>query len=295
MRFFCLCVSLLFVSLLGGLGCGETKEPEPTGPTKGTFRILSYNVHGLPPGIAKKEYGNPYERLEKIGPLSKPFGIIGMQEVFDEKGFNSVTAAKTHTNNVHFDELKKDRTVNSGLLMLTNLKVLEKKTVHYEKCYGFIDGAGDCFASKGLQFFRLELGKGLVVDVYNSHLEAGGGDKDKEARASHVEVIKKSMQAWSKGTAMLFFADLNLHEFKKDRPDDAKLIQSILKTAGLKDSCEAVNCSDKGRIDRIFFRSGGGVTLNITKWQMDPIFKDKDGKDLSDHKPIAATLEWKKD
>lgn len=98
------------------------------------------------------------------------------------------------------------------------------------------------------------------------------------------------MQKWSTGRAILFLGDTNL---KEQRPNDKKALDTWLQTIQLKDSCEAVQCPKKGRIDRIFFRSSKQLILEPKTWSIPKEFIDKKGVPLSDHDPIVVQFDWK--
>lgn len=258
-------------------------------PTSGSFTAMTYNVHGLPPGITKDA---TYERLKAIGPLLKPFDIVGMQEVFDEEGYDALTAPKTHTAEVQFKKALSDRAVGPGLLAFTNFKIVAHKTQHFKKCHGHLDNASDCLASKGFHMFTVILAEGVEVDVYNSHFEAGKSKEDGEARAEHVGAVKQAMLSWSKDRAIVFLGDTNLQVLK--RPSDKVYLDSWIKAVPLNDGCDAVNCDKKNRIDRIFFRSGKTIKLEAKSWEIPSGFVDEKGTDLSDHEPIVVKFSWQR-
>ena len=91
----------------------------------------------------------------------------------------------------------------SGLTNLSHKKTALHKTQYVEKCNDLVDDASDCFASKGFQMARIKLAEGLTVDVCNSHFEAGGSDKDLEARVSRVDAIQKAMEVWPAGCVIV--------------------------------------------------------------------------------------------
>ena len=62
--------------------------------------------------------------------------------------------------------------------------------IHYESCFGYLDNASDCFASKGLRGEYLEIDvDGVIFHFYNTHLEAGNGPEDHNIRAEQVHTI----------------------------------------------------------------------------------------------------------
>ena len=73
---------------------------------------------------------------------------------------------------------------------------------------------------KGFQAARQRLG--TATDVYNTHLEAGGGEADNIARAAQVDALVAALEGWSAGQAVIFTGDFNLRETD---PEDLPLIE----------------------------------------------------------------------
>ncbi|MCP4808051.1 MAG: hypothetical protein GY884_22130 [Proteobacteria bacterium] len=258
--------------------------PEPA-PTSGSFSALSYNVHGLPPEITGDDTAG---RMELIAPRLGDFAVVGLQEDFDDDNHETLTAESGHAVNLRFNEtFDDDRFYGSGLAVLLELELVDHHHEHYELCNGTLDGAGDCLASKGFQVAVLALGDS-VVHIYNTHLEAGGGDEDDAARASHVDQLLAAMDGFSAGETVLFMGDTNLND---DDPED--LVEILrLKDYGLEDSCDLLGCPTPGRIDRFMVLSRGELVLTPTSWEVPADWQDADGVDLSDHEPIATTWDW---
>ncbi len=278
--------SLLTILGFGLAGCPTSPDPGP--PTEGELDVLTYNVHGLPSSIT----GDDTEaRLAAIAPLLAPFDVIGLQEDWIDTNHAVLEAGAGHPTRLWFAEvLDDDRYYGSGLAVLSVLPEVDHRHVHYDTCNGFLDGASDCLASKGVQAVRLELAEGVTFDLYNTHFEAGGGDEDDLAREAQIEVVLDLMNSWSADQPLLFTGDFNLHQ--GDDPDDAQLAR-LTGGGGLSDSCEAVACEDPTHIDRVFFRDGGDLTWTVEDWRdLSADFLDDEGVDLSDHPPIAATIGW---
>ena len=245
--------------------------------TEGSLRALTYNVHGLPPEITGDDTSG---RMEAIAPLLEGYDLIGLQEDFDDDN-HAVLATTSHPVKVRFSELyDDDRFYGSGLAVFSTELALGHHNEHYTQCNGFTDGASDCLASKGFQVVRIALGAG-EVHVYNTHMEAGNGDEDDAARASHVDQLFASMDQTSE--TILFLGDTNLGD---DDPEDAVEI-ARLKDYGLQDGCELIGCDEPGRIDRFMVLNQGSVTLSIESWSVEEQFED-----LSDHDAIATTWSW---
>jgi len=271
---------LLPLLVLPLLGC------PPSAPTDGEVSVLTYNVHGLPPTITGDDTNG---RMEQIAPLLPAFDWVGLQEDWMPEGHELLMADVEHPHNAWFDRpLNDDRVYGAGLTTLSNAPLVELYEEHYTDCYGFLDGASDCLASKGFQVSTLQVGD-AEIDFYNTHLEAGGGDEDEAARAANVEQLIQSFTGRSAGRAVVFVGDMNL---RSSDPVDVPSLTRFAEEAGLTDTCEALDCPEMEHIDRIWFRDGGGVTITPQGWSRLADWVDDDGVDLSDHPAIQASLAW---
>ncbi len=264
--------------------CAGDTEPEV--PTEGVLSTLTYNVHGLPSELTGDD--TP-ARMDAIAPLLAEFDLIGLQEDFDSDLHEALTSALDHESRLWFDELLPERFYGSGLASLGRLETAESWTEHYDACHGVLEGASDCLASKGFSVLRLVLGGAATVDLYNTHLEAGSGDEDLAARASHVDQVLTSLTGASAGQAVIFVGDFNLHE-DRDEPD-RELYDQLIEEGGLSDACQTVSCPET-RIDKFLYRSGSAVALTPTSWANRTDDFQLDGEPLSDHDPLAADFAW---
>ena len=278
--------------LLPGLvlivGCAK-EGPSSELPTTGEFSTLSYNVHGLPSQLTGDDTPG---RMTRIAPLLPQFDIVALQEDFDDDNHATLEAGTEHPTKIRFDELvAADRVYGPGLAIFANQEAIHTHHEHYTACNGTLDGASDCLASKGFQAIRLKLGpkSDQTIDVYNSHLEAGGDTEDNRARAVHVDQLLDAMATVSANRAVLFLADTNL---KDEDPLDLPEITRLIEGASLTELCVAVECPDPGRIDRVLYRSSEALTLSGLDWWVDESFVDEDGAPLSDHDPIAGLFAW---
>jgi len=270
------------VVLCATFACADEAETE----TEGSFSALTYNVHGLPPEITGDDTA---DRMVQIAPLINGYDLLALQEDFLSDNHDTLTADTDHSEQEWFSEIQDGRIYPSGLALLSRLPLVEYWTEHYEDCNGLLDGASDCLASKGFQVMRFELTDGALLDVYNSHLEAGGSDEDNAAREGHVDQLVAAMNGYSAGEAVLFLGDTNLHG---GDPADDPLIADWLEQAGIEDACDLIGCDEPGRIDRALLRSSDSLSLEVGAWSVEPEFYDGDGVPLSDHDAIAVQIDW---
>ena len=274
---------LLMLTLLL-TGCSVDEETGVELPTAGDLLALTYNVHGLPPELTGDDTTG---RQELIAPLLGPYDLVALQEDFIESNHEILADASEHPVERWFDEAVDGRALGAGLAVFTDLAEELYYSQHYSSCYGYIENAADCMASKGFMLLRLELGA-VSLDLYNTHHEAGGAEEDVAARLTQVEELLAAMEEHSEGRAVLLLGDFNLDD--DDEEDQIPL--ELYRDFGLQDACDALSCPDPGRIDRAWFRDGDDLDLSPTSWEVQEHFVDDQGEHLSDHEPIAFGFDW---
>lgn len=269
------------------LADGDT-EVRPDTPTEGEFVALTYNVHGLPDPITGNDTS---ARLEALAPMLAPFGVVGLQEDFLEDEHQVVAELAGHPFRTWFEDVLDDRAFGSGLSLFSRPEHVAVHTRHYDTCHGRYDHGSDCLASKGVQMVRIRLAPspGAEIDVYNTHLDAGGSPGDREAREQQIGTVLSMIAEHSAGRAVVLLGDTNLHA---DREHGAAQLDRLLQEAGLSDACEATGCPEPNHIDRILFRSGERLRLRVERWRRESSFVDERGRPLSDHPALSATLRW---
>lgn len=249
---------------------------------------MSYNVHGLPGFVTGDD---TLGRLRGISPRLRAFDVVGLQEDFLSEGHALLLAQVDQPMRRRFADKLPQRVYGSGLTTLARAKVLSTREVHFTTFHGVVGAGADGLASKGFQVTRLELAAGVELDVYNSHLDAGGSAGDSQARAAQVAQITSSLQGFSGGRAVLFLGDTNL---KARRTRDAAILKRWQEATGLRCACLAVRETCCGRIDRVLVRSGVGLRLEARAWKVLE-WRDAQGRALSDHAPIRVRLRWRRE
>jgi len=257
------------------------------GPTSGTLRVLTYNVAGLPDGISSAE-GALLDRMPAIKSKLSEYDLIGLQEDFDEAAHTALTEGSGHAEVQWFSERADDeRVYGAGLSQVLPWASTAYREEHYTHCNGVLDGASDCLASKGFQTTSLRLGS-EVLDVYNTHHEAGGGPEDADARLAQVDQLLAAVDTHSVHHAVLLTGDFNLH------PDDLEDAEPLgrYEDANLQRACDLVGCPEANHIDQIRVRSSPTLSLEVLEWSRATEFVSDEGVDLSDHPAISAVIAW---
>ena len=253
-----------------------------------SLTVVTYNVHGLPSFVTGDDTPG---RMRAISPRLSGFDLVGLQEDFMPDAHALLVGAARQPARARFDATLTGRFYGSGLTWLSHRPVLLRAEEHFRAYSGIIDGANDGMASKGIQLVRVALAPGVELDVWNTHMDAGGGESDQRARADQLEQILSAMRARSEGRAVVFVGDTNLSE---RRPADQAALRRFLDATGLRCACLATRESCCARIDRILWRSGIGVELRAVEWGVASGFVDAEGRPLSDHEPIRAVLRWRR-
>ena len=283
----------------------------------GSFTALTYNVAGLPLGFSSS---TPEVNNALISPRLNAFDLVAVQEDF---GFHAdLTSQVTHP----FLSIKDttDTTLAKDLAMLINqpepglgdglnrmsrIPFANHMRVTWNDCFGEFSNGSDCLAPKGFAVARHELAPGAFVDVYNWHADASDAPEDLAARRSEVRQLYTFIQAFSAGQAVLVLGDTNSRYTR-----DGDILPEMLAATGLSDvwvdlaaggvlpivGPKLDACVENGlaggdceRIDKIFYRGGGGVTLVPTAYEVPSDgFKDALGVPLSDHEPVVASFQW---
>ena len=254
---------------------------------QGNFSTLTYNIHGLPSAVTQDD---TEARILQIAPLLNAFPIIGLQEDWMLDHHIALTDITQHPTQLYFDEkLDDDKVYGSGLTFLSSFSLNKHEHIHYTTCFGYLENSSDCFASKGLQFAEIALDTDVYLHVYNTHLEAGGGEEDHVVREAQINTIIETVERLSSQTPFVLLGDFNL---RYSDEIDVPLLENLITSLDLKHACFETQCPEEDHIDQIFFRGGSEIEIDVTDWHRHENFVDTQGIDLSDHPAISADFTW---
>lgn len=260
----------------------------PKGPVvaSGTFTVLSYNVAGLPAVLGG---GTPEVTSPQISPKLNAYDLALVQEDFCHNAELTSEVTLPFRTLPEFEPQCRNRNeFGDGLRRFTNFPFTGLERVPWVVCNGSIDCKNDCLTPKGFSFARHELAPGVELDVYNVHGDSGSCRGDFAARSAQVEQLLLYLLRKSANRPVLIAGDLNLNV---TRLGDEQIIDVLLETAALTDSCRAVDCGDE-RLDRVLIRNGADVSMSVIDWDLALEFVDEDGEDLSDHKAVTVGIRW---
>lgn len=256
---------------------GSSTSPALTPDGSGAFTLLIYNVAGLPDVLSS---GNPKMDIPLISPLLNQYDIVLVQEDFAYHDELSLDAEHPYQS-----EPLRVATLGDGLNRFSTFAFEQLHRAAWQVCYGQVDSGSDCLTPKGFSVARTELIDGVYVDIYNLHMDAGGGDEDIAAREAQTQQLLDEIAQRSQGVAVIVAGDTNMKQ-----PSEYLLVQ-LMDEAGLEDGCRVLDCGDE-RIDRILYRGTPQVRLTPADWRVDLSFVDEMGEDLSDHKAIGIDFSW---
>ena len=162
----------------------------------------------------------------------------------------------------------------------------------WELCNGGLENSNDCLAEKGFSVAEHEIAEGIFLDVYNLHMDAGGGEDDEAARDAQIDQLLAFIDA-RPARAIVVAGDTNLsHDIGAGDSDEARLAR-LLDESGLTDACQFTGCDRPTLIDRVFIRSSDELELTIDAWRIDDALVDEEGEPLSDHNAVSSTISWR--
>jgi endonuclease/exonuclease/phosphatase family metal-dependent hydrolase len=249
------------------------------------FTVLSYNTHGLHSWVAGDD---PATRFPIIGERSNAYDVALIQEDFSHHDALRRGARQPIVERGNPSRFGRWCPIcsGSGLTILSRFgreDLVELAARAYRDCAGWIGRANDCLATKGFQRMRIRLPGGGELDFVNTHLDAGRSPADREARRSQLDLLRSSIEAEVAAGALILAGDLNLDAAD---PEDVALRDAF--TSAL----ELSNSGARGTrrwpiLDYVFYRSGGGVELEVLEAGEDADFVHGSAP-LSDHPAIFA-------
>jgi hypothetical protein len=296
--------------------CSGSAADQPT--AGGTISVLTYNVAGLPQEVSP---ANPRVNIPLMSPLLNAYDVVLTQEDYDwwrdladltdfVHYHEQLRARATHPyrspahpglEGVGLDlTVRPDVQVGDGLGVLSRYPLHGNERIPWSGCHGGWNaqdlGAFDCLAVKGFLRTTLILAHGVEVDLYVLHAESGGGVTDQLLQGEDFEELGAFVEEHSGGRAVLVGGTTNLH-LDPAHPDaegvsDTSIWMDFLDRLGLSDACTVTSC-EQDSIDKIAYRSGGGVELSATTYEVPSArFSDAQGKGLSNHDPVVVRLRW---
>lgn len=278
--------------------------PAPASSQGGdSISVLSYNVQGLPPLLTN---GDPGRRAATIGWLASKYDIVLLQEDFEyygEIGSQMRRRTRVRGNGMGWDPRRVLAKVllaplglllphfwppyGSGLTTYVRSDLLlsdDADRVPYDACSAWLTGTADCWASKGYLRVGARQTDGALIDVYNTHLQAGKAKGSRKARRKQLALLARAIRERSAERAVIVGGDFNLGF---SRAGDREAMMDFRRDAGLEDSGAGPELPLWRERDHILFRGSPQVALHVEAMGEATEFVNEDLA-LSDHPAIYA-------
>ena len=295
---FSIFLAILIITLSLGTGAAALE------PVTGTLNVMTYNVSGIPvigdfQGTQRALKGNA--RMAKIGEiLNSESGcdIIGTQEDFNHHAAlaDAMPAFpyRTYTSG--------GAPLGDGLNAFSKYPLYNVNRTKWNNSYGVISGSTDRLAQKGILSTVIEIADGVLIDFYVIHVEAGGDAKSSAARADNYRQLAEMINTRAFDRPIIVVGDYNAG-FVRRAADG--LFDYLIKPTGLKDCWAEIHNNgdyiydDGGEwnptlyetVDRVMFKSGGGVELDAKTLQYIQ-YVDEQGKTFTDHIATKVRIDY---
>jgi hypothetical protein len=278
-------LGLLFCSTILAFGCAENTEDDIEEADyalgkSGNFTFLTYNVHGMPNVVTSR---NPKADMPQISPKLNSYDAVVVQKDFvyhDELISRLTLPNRTTARGTWFD-------LGDGLNAFSKFRITDVVREQWKNCNGYLGNRSDCWAPKGVMKFTMELAPGVLVDVYDIHMDAGRSAKDIETRNKQVAQLKAKIAATSPNRAIIVSGDTSMRE------SDEPTLQALLTGSNLKDACRALPCPEPTRVNRVMFRDSATLKFTVKEWKAETTFVNGTGQQLSDQEPVKVTFSWR--
>lgn len=300
--------SLLVLALMIGVGTIAFAEEN----TSNKLTIISSNVAGLPIPSKFDKDGKVVPKTQKImGEMLNNSGIdiICVQEDFQ---YHAILA-KQMTNYPYQTYTSGGVPVGDGLNIFSKYPIYNIERVEWEAYNGILDAANDGLTPKGFLKCTVDF-NGVLVDVYDTHLDANGSLADCAAKKAQLEQLKAYINENSKDMPVVITGDMNI---AMHCDINAEFYPVMIENGGFKDAWSEY-CNDGvyfterlssevnaeyeakfggnywGRwdsVERVVYRSSSNVELTPTDFRYED-YNNRDGHGVvTDHSVMICELE----
>lgn len=268
--------------------------------SSGTILVASYNVAGLPQ-LINSAHSERVSSSKSIGERINIFDIVNMQEDFNYHAY--IYSTDDHK---YRTATSGGAAIGSGLNTVSNYSWTEFERIHWKSCQF---DSGDCLTPKGFTFARTEISSNMNIDLYNLHANAGDDDGDLASRRNNFAQLQEYIEQKSMGNAVIVMGDTN-SRYSRSKDTIAEFADALnltdawikLERNNIRPSkgsgpllCGYNNTNENTCevVDKIMYRGSEQINMQAIDFQnYNKSFLNDDGVMLSDHSPIAATLQW---
>lgn len=272
-----------------------------------TLKILSSNVAGLPIDIDV-----PLKQAA-IGKYinARDYDIVAVQEDFTFHTYLADEATNYPYKTIHTGSIP----WGDGLNVFSKTKIYNEERVVWDSLSGVLDGGSDELTPKGFVYTVVELEGGVYLDFYSIHADAYGDAGSQAAREDNFRQLADHILARKTDRPVIVAGDYNAFLHQREGNSDTGVYEHMIGRAGMLDGW--VECHNGGdyedfsyyiekygpgynstcgvwdSIERVMYKDGGGVHLEITELRYDPLTTDSLGE-LSDHPALHLEFTYEK-
>ena len=301
-KLFAIVLACILALSIPSLAFASADEPET-----GTFKIVNYNVDGLPvPAFMSKSGRDPLACTRRIAKELNALDadLIAVQEDFNfhltlRMGLDTQYAT-IHNGGIPFGD---------GLSMFSKTPLYNVARVPWETAFGIFTDGSDELTPKGFVVASVEIADGVYVDVYDLHADAYGRTPNAEARVAEYKQLLSYIDTCSAGHAVLVTGDTNtrfMHtesELKKQFIDEAGFKEAWVELCN--DGNYDITREDDTKwgtegeaywgvadsVEKLFYRDGGGVQWQAMSHEF-RLLQNDEGQSLSDHSAEIVILQY---
>lgn len=302
--------ALLAVSCFAVGSSAEENSPETAFETK-EISIINYNVAGLPDlnWLLGKESKDVNGNQLQLGAIlnSRDYDIIAVQEDF---GYHS-SLAQGLTNYSYSTIHSGGIPGGDGMNLFSKHKIYNEVRVKWYDAFGVIAEGADEMTPKGILYSVIELEDGVYLDFYNIHADAFDGTGSRAARESNFRQLAEMIisTSFSKNRPVIVVGDFNTYS-SSNSEFNSNINYYMHELCGFKDAWTEIhnggnyedysnwysqggNWGSWDSVEKILYKSGGGVELNATDFAYEYIYNNA-GESISDHVAAIAKIIYTK-
>ncbi len=283
---------------------GEAKE----------FTVCSININGLPDvknlfGLGGRDVNALQGELGKII-AAGDYDIVATQEDFGYhdsfvQSFSAYPYKTVHSGGIPGGD---------GMNIVSKYQLYNETRVAWNSLHGVIAEGADELTPKGILYSVIELEDGVYLDFYVIHADAFDGDGSLKAREDNFKQLVEFVNGNSAkhDRAAVVVGDFNTYTHYTDE-ENSNMKYYLHELGGFKDAWIEIHNGGNydnfnywyetalptwGRwdsVDKIIYRNGGGVELNIKSFEYEIYYNDESPENYyTDHAAAIATVEYTK-
>ncbi|CUA77095.1 putative protein Mb0912 [Mycobacterium bovis AF2122/97] [Rhizoctonia solani] len=271
---------------------------EPADTLSGTFNLMTMGVDGTPGGRGQSDA----DKKDKTMYIAMVITLSNYAIVHVQEDFNYHETLYQYSNYRYRTETSGIFPSGSGLNTLSKYNWTDFKRVKWDLC------SKGCLGQQGFTFMRVQIDRGVYIDMINLDTNAGAESSNQVARRSNIKQVSNFINTNSVGNAVIVFGNTNslytssqdnIRLFNTENQLIDAWVQSVggeVPTAGTKPLIcpkgipASTNCEV---IDKVLYRGSPLINLNSLRFIYDTSrFLSPEGKLLTERNPVRVEFAW---